>query len=162
FARQRDALNHQATAWVIELAGADGHDVKALTAERQEALTACRAALVRQINHTRLKIERAVCYDLVGEAERGELSTVLQSVAPEEVLDFMPVIGRLKQIDQALDDRRRQRIEEVKGKLEQMKVKEQNPEAFSLVEQALKKEDFLTALEYFHLIETGQTPHGEG
>lgn len=162
FAVQRDALDHQATGRILDVARADGIDVGALAVERQEALAACRAALGRQIAHTRLKIERAVCYDLVGEAERGELSSVLQGVVPDEVLDFMPVIARLKEIDQTLDDRRRQRIEEVKGKLGQMKVKEQNPEAYSLVEQALAKEDFLTALEYFHLIETGQTPHGEG
>ena len=68
-------------------------------------------------------------------------------VAPDEVLDFLPVIARLKGIDQALDDRRRQRIEEVKGKLGQMKGKEENPEAYSLVERGVATvEDVDTAI----------------
>src|SRR5262249_59498625 len=54
FAAQRDARNHQATAWIVAVAGADVLDVKPLTTERQDALPACLAALLGQNNHTRL------------------------------------------------------------------------------------------------------------
>jgi hypothetical protein len=160
FARQSVLCNHRATGWILEALRWQGESAEGLDAlhrQREQDLESCRAALRRQIDHTRTEIERAVCYDLVPESQRLELMARVETVAAEEVLDFGPEQSRLVEIDQALQALRTQRIAEVHRKLEGTTIQRDHPADYDRIQEALRRGDFLTAEEYIQLVAGGQS-----
>jgi hypothetical protein len=160
FARQEELNNHRATGWILEALRWDGESEERLDTlhrQREQQIEFCRAALRRKIEHTKTGIERAVCYDLVPESQRLDLLAQVESIVPEDVLNFGPEQSQLAEIDQALEALRTQRIAEVHSKLADTTIQRDHPADYGRIQEALRRGDFLTAEEYIQLVAGGQS-----
>ena len=120
----------------------------------------CRLALRRKLDETRDNIERAVCYDLIDEATRSDYLARVVNVAVEDVMVFGPEEAQLREIDETLAASRTKCIREVEQNPAMATIAREHPDAHARIQEALHRQDFLTAEEYIRLAQAGQTLDG--
>ena len=163
FAKLSRVRNHLGTQRVIDALAARPHGLELaerLQIERDDAVQHCRQALRRKLEDSRQRVEHAVCYDLITDEERArflggiEDSRLLLDL--DAVFDFAQDHRKLDDIDQAIAEKRQQRILEVHQKLSDTTVPADRQTDLDVVRKALDRGDFLSANEYIELIRKGQ------
>ena len=81
----------------------------------------------------------------------------VDNVAVEDVLVFAPEEARLREIDETLAASRIKRIREVEQNPALATIAREHPDAHARIQEALHRQDFLTAEEYIRLAQAGQT-----
>jgi len=159
FAARAEARDHRAISWILDAllwAGAPDAELQELRAQAEQKLQQCRLALRRKLEETRDNIERAVCYDLIDDATRLDYLARVENVAVEEVLVFGPEEAELRKIAEILAARRAERIREVEQNPALATIAREHTDAHARIQEALRRQDFLTAEEYIRLAQAGQ------
>ncbi|EYF08677.1 hypothetical protein [Chondromyces apiculatus] len=155
FDEQSARGNHEATDRILERLArrpVAGMDVGELRRAQQKDIGERCAKLKLSIGTTTTLIERAIAEDLFPESEVLEFRSIIENSNNSEVRNFASAEGRLEEVRQKVDVRRRERIDEVRARLRS------HPFSVDLdaVERALEKGDLLAANEYIAMLERGE------
>jgi hypothetical protein len=133
-----------------------GIDVEKFAERSAEQRERAQAELLEEKRRCAIELEQAVSLDLLTEDERDGLVSRLETFTEREYLQFGPPRRELTAVRAAIADKRSQRTDEIRRRIESERIAERFPEAHRRITAALQRHDFPTAQEYVDAAVAGQ------
>lgn len=122
----------------------------------EQRLEECRLELAAALDDLRMKIERAAIFSLINEADRAKYTADLDATRPDETVAFDVSLDAIGAIRREIDLRERQRVHEVRERLESSDIQSRDPAASDRIRRILEKGDYRVATEYLDHVERGE------
>ncbi len=163
FQMQTDNHNHAATEHllaVMESSGTPAETIERLTKQRSEAFERDGIRLKLKAYQVEQEVDKAVCYDLVNEAERQSYVAQVTEIGnlAEREANLSRLFDRLTRVERQLSKLHQARLEEVKSRYNELQRDSNSYPQGDLekISTTLDAGDFATADEYISLVRTGE------
>lgn len=157
FRVQGEERNHQATGLILELMTGmvPDEEHENLARKREEEIVNCRAALQRDLDETREKLDQALWAGLLNESEFTDKSSRVQGIDDrlDEIVGFARAHDTLKEIRDDIARRSEAEAERVKLRLDHEVKKGPN---YDRILDLIKSGDTATASEYIEQVKSGK------